>query len=116
MAYRKRTDVEKLFEKAAKKGFGAPAKIKENLQSKGGEKAAFFRTILKERGPMTKRELADAWLYRQGVKIREDEERVLNLVDGWIRRRVKAGELEQKGDSGDEYGSKLYGFREGWIP
>lgn len=28
----------------------------------------------------------------------------------WVKERVAAGELEEKGNSGDEFGSKLYGF------
>ncbi len=86
------------------------------LVSTDGERAKFLRALLEEKGPLTIRQLADAWVDLQEVKDRVEANRVCKSVGLWVRKREKAGELEQKGDSGDEHGSILYGFREGWIP
>jgi len=86
-----------------------------SLISKNGERAKFLRSLLSDKGTLTIRQMADAWVSRQEVSDRREANRLRKSVELWVRQRVKAGEFVQKGDSGDDYGSMLYGFRFGRI-
>tara|TARA_Y100000815_G_scaffold107521_1_gene96163 strand:+ start:2290 stop:2472 length:183 start_codon:yes stop_codon:yes gene_type:complete len=55
--------------------------------------------------------MADAWVDRRGVSDRKEANKLRKSVELWVRQRVKAGEFVQKGDSGDDFGSMLYGYR-----
>ena len=91
--------------------FGTIPQMDERLVSRNGERAKFLRALLREKDTLTIRQMADAWVDRQGVTDRREANKLRKSVEPWVRQRVKAGEFVQKGDSGDDHGSMYYGFR-----
>ena len=93
--------------------FGPAPNLDERLVSKNGDRAKFLRNLLEDEGELTIRQMANAWVVRQGVFDRKEANKLRKSVELWVRQRVKAGEFVQIGESGDEYGSMLYGYRHG---
>lgn len=107
---RMRPSAEELFVKAATRNFGTAPTMDSRLVSCGGDRAEYFRSLLRVQHSLTIRQLSDAWAERQGVVDRVEVNKLHKRTIKWVKERVAAGELEEKGNSGDEFGSKLYGF------
>lgn len=95
------------------KAFGAYPRgpeLHEKLVSHDGERAEFFRNYIRENGPQTVRQLAQAWADHQGVTDDAAVTKVIKHTRAWVLGRVRNLELEQLGTARDEYDSKMYGF------